>query len=310
MTHSGVQTQRRWVFGPASDLLLGCGLAYVLVFGVHSAVGESLQSAVPMWALIVGSLLLSRPPLRGDAAARLRAASRPPGVRALRGLGERCDPRGLRLGALRLRRRLAPDHALPELESLALQRPELRDHAHVPAPARRGGDTGSEASAARLVHALVPAGALRLPRLGLQRQLRPQSGRELSQRLRLRVCVARHPRSVAGRSARAASGRLPGNARRRARLAAAARERGDSRARAGAHRGAGDLVLAAGSGAQLGTARWRRAALDAARAVQLSVDRDGAPRSSTRGSPPTTRGSRAARATIRCSTSRRSRRER
>ena len=61
MTHSGVQTQRRWVFGPASDLLLGCGLAYVLVFGVHSAVGESLQSAVPMWALIVGSLLLSGP---------------------------------------------------------------------------------------------------------------------------------------------------------------------------------------------------------------------------------------------------------
>ncbi len=40
-------TDKRWLFGPIPDLLLGCGLAYVAVFALLAAEGERLQTLIP-----------------------------------------------------------------------------------------------------------------------------------------------------------------------------------------------------------------------------------------------------------------------
>ncbi len=50
-----------WLFGPLPDLLVGCGLAYVAVFGLLVVVGPPIQSAVPLGALVLGTLFVGTP---------------------------------------------------------------------------------------------------------------------------------------------------------------------------------------------------------------------------------------------------------
>jgi tetratricopeptide (TPR) repeat protein len=63
--HVGVTTaappSSPWLFGPRSDLLLGCGLLYTLVFGLFLAAGPELRSAMPAWVGAALLLLLGTP---------------------------------------------------------------------------------------------------------------------------------------------------------------------------------------------------------------------------------------------------------
>ncbi len=52
---------RGWLFGPVSDLLFGCGLAYVAVFVVHCVAGARLREWVPFALLPIAALLVSTP---------------------------------------------------------------------------------------------------------------------------------------------------------------------------------------------------------------------------------------------------------
>jgi hypothetical protein len=52
---------RRWLWGPATDLLLGCGLAYAAVFVAMLFVGREMQAWIPLGLLPLGSLLLGTP---------------------------------------------------------------------------------------------------------------------------------------------------------------------------------------------------------------------------------------------------------
>ena len=52
---------RRWLFGPASDLLFGCGLLYVLVFAAHSVAGPALRGLTPHYLIPALILLISSP---------------------------------------------------------------------------------------------------------------------------------------------------------------------------------------------------------------------------------------------------------
>ena len=52
---------RRWLWGPAPDLLLGCGLAYAAVFVGMLLVGHEMQAWIPLGLLPLGSLLLGTP---------------------------------------------------------------------------------------------------------------------------------------------------------------------------------------------------------------------------------------------------------
>jgi hypothetical protein len=52
---------QRWLWGPATDLLLGCGLAYVAVFVAMLFVGREMQAWIPLGLLPLGSLLLGTP---------------------------------------------------------------------------------------------------------------------------------------------------------------------------------------------------------------------------------------------------------
>lgn len=50
---------RRWLFGPALDLALGCGAAYGAVFVLLAVAGQQMRDAVPLWALLVPFNLIS-----------------------------------------------------------------------------------------------------------------------------------------------------------------------------------------------------------------------------------------------------------
>src|SRR5258706_1322153 len=50
-----------WLFGPVSDLLFGCGLAYVAVFVLHCIAGARLREWVPFALLPIATLLVSTP---------------------------------------------------------------------------------------------------------------------------------------------------------------------------------------------------------------------------------------------------------
>jgi tetratricopeptide (TPR) repeat protein len=50
-----------WLFGPAPDLLIGCGLLSLLAFAVFAAGGESLRIAQPALVFPLGVLLLGMP---------------------------------------------------------------------------------------------------------------------------------------------------------------------------------------------------------------------------------------------------------
>ena len=52
---------QRWLWGPSTDLLLGCGLAYAAVFVAMLAFGSGMQQWIPLGLLPLGSLLLGTP---------------------------------------------------------------------------------------------------------------------------------------------------------------------------------------------------------------------------------------------------------
>jgi hypothetical protein len=52
---------QRWLWGPAPDLLLGCGLAYAAVFVVMLFVGPEMKVWIPLGLLPLGSLLMGTP---------------------------------------------------------------------------------------------------------------------------------------------------------------------------------------------------------------------------------------------------------
>jgi hypothetical protein len=52
---------RSWLFGPAPDLLLGCGALYLLFFGIFVGAGDWFVSAVPAWIAPLCVLLVGMP---------------------------------------------------------------------------------------------------------------------------------------------------------------------------------------------------------------------------------------------------------
>lgn len=56
-----VPAQRRWLFGPAVDLLLGCGLGYALLFTVQVLAGATLRAWLPFALLPLLTLTVSGP---------------------------------------------------------------------------------------------------------------------------------------------------------------------------------------------------------------------------------------------------------
>lgn len=58
---SSATAPRGWLFGPVSDLLFGCGLAYVAVFVLHCIAGARLREWVPFALLPIATLLVSTP---------------------------------------------------------------------------------------------------------------------------------------------------------------------------------------------------------------------------------------------------------
>ena len=50
-----------WLFGPAWDLLFGCGLLYTLVFGVFLVAGAEIRGAQPLWVAALVTLLVGTP---------------------------------------------------------------------------------------------------------------------------------------------------------------------------------------------------------------------------------------------------------
>ncbi|MEE3332499.1 MAG: hypothetical protein VX246_16655, partial [Myxococcota bacterium] len=51
----------RWLFGPASDLLLGCGVLYVLIIAAYAALGSDLHDGQPTTLLRLLVILVSMP---------------------------------------------------------------------------------------------------------------------------------------------------------------------------------------------------------------------------------------------------------
>jgi len=56
-----VDTEKRWLYGPVPDLLLGCGLLYALLFLVMLGVGPAMRSTQPLALFPIFMLLLSTP---------------------------------------------------------------------------------------------------------------------------------------------------------------------------------------------------------------------------------------------------------
>src|SRR5262245_66549768 len=52
---------RRWLVGPTTDLLFGCGLAYAFVFTAHALAGAAFRDWIPFAWLPLATLLVSTP---------------------------------------------------------------------------------------------------------------------------------------------------------------------------------------------------------------------------------------------------------
>src|SRR5262245_14237447 len=52
---------RRWLVGPTTDLLFGCGLAYAFVFAAHALAGAAFRDWIPFAWLPLATLLVSTP---------------------------------------------------------------------------------------------------------------------------------------------------------------------------------------------------------------------------------------------------------
>lgn len=57
----GSERRNRWLFGPAPDLLLGCGLFYALVFVAYAVAGPQILSVQPSYLLPLLVILFSMP---------------------------------------------------------------------------------------------------------------------------------------------------------------------------------------------------------------------------------------------------------
>jgi len=51
----------RWLFGPGSDLLLGCGVVYMGIFALLAAAGDRVEAAIPIASFMLISLVVSAP---------------------------------------------------------------------------------------------------------------------------------------------------------------------------------------------------------------------------------------------------------
>ncbi len=58
---AAAESDRRWLYGPLPDLLLGCGLLYALLFLVMLAVGPEMRAAQPVTLFPILMLLLATP---------------------------------------------------------------------------------------------------------------------------------------------------------------------------------------------------------------------------------------------------------
>jgi tetratricopeptide (TPR) repeat protein len=54
-------TGRRWLFGPAADLVLGCGLGYAVLFAAQTLAGDAMRAWMPFALLPLLTLLISGP---------------------------------------------------------------------------------------------------------------------------------------------------------------------------------------------------------------------------------------------------------
>lgn len=61
MAAAAATPRSRWLFGPLPDLMLGCGLAYLIVFGVLTVAGPETRALLPAGLLVLGSLLAGTP---------------------------------------------------------------------------------------------------------------------------------------------------------------------------------------------------------------------------------------------------------
>src|SRR5690554_2974156 len=52
---------RRWLFGPRSDLLLGCGGAYGIAFAAQTLAPDTMRELLPMWIFPFVTLVLGAP---------------------------------------------------------------------------------------------------------------------------------------------------------------------------------------------------------------------------------------------------------
>jgi tetratricopeptide (TPR) repeat protein len=55
------RSDRRWLFGPAPDLLLGCGLGYALLFGVFLFAGGTIRQSLPLSFFPLLTMLIGSP---------------------------------------------------------------------------------------------------------------------------------------------------------------------------------------------------------------------------------------------------------
>ena len=58
---AGSLARSRWLFHPAPDLLLGCGLAYIGLFAVYAIFGAELRAAVPIGVVTLAALFTGTP---------------------------------------------------------------------------------------------------------------------------------------------------------------------------------------------------------------------------------------------------------
>jgi cytochrome c-type biogenesis protein CcmH/NrfG len=61
MATAGAPRSQRWLFGPAPDLLFGCGLLYAIAFAAYSLAGPAIRSVTPSYWMPLLILALSFP---------------------------------------------------------------------------------------------------------------------------------------------------------------------------------------------------------------------------------------------------------
>lgn len=61
MTAAPIADDRRWLFGPVPDLLVGCGVLYGVLFVAQAAAGDAMRTLLPLTLLPFLTLLLGAP---------------------------------------------------------------------------------------------------------------------------------------------------------------------------------------------------------------------------------------------------------